>query len=73
MKVTQLILNGYKPAMPTNGRYSSELLKEKFDFYNEFISIKQNPRKSNNLIFVDFMINVKCNLYNSPIILNIIE
>lgn len=35
-----LILNKYKSVTSRNGRYSDELLKEKLNFYNEFISIK---------------------------------
>ena len=39
-KRVQLILAKYNSLTPRNGRYSAELLKEKLDFYNEFISIK---------------------------------
>lgn len=39
-KRAKLILNKYKSVTSRNGRYSAELLKEKLDFYNEFISIK---------------------------------
>lgn len=39
-KRAELILNKYKSVTPRNGRYSDELLQEKLNFYNEFISIK---------------------------------
>lgn len=39
-KRTELILTKYKSLTPRNGRYSAELLQEKLNFYNEFISIK---------------------------------
>ena len=39
-KRAQLILTRYKDVTPRNGRYSEEMLKDKMDFYNEFISIK---------------------------------
>ncbi len=39
-KRAELILNKYKSVTPRNGRYSAELLQEKLNFYNEFISIK---------------------------------
>lgn len=35
----QMILNEYDLVTPRNGRYSKELLKEKEDFYNRFMSI----------------------------------
>jgi hypothetical protein len=39
-KRAELIINKYKSVTPRNGRYSDDLLKEKLDFYDEFISIK---------------------------------
>ena len=39
-KRAELIINIYKALTPRNGRYSDELLKDKLDFYDEFISIK---------------------------------
>lgn len=39
-KRAELLLNKYKDLTPRNGRYSDELLKEKFNFYKEFLSIK---------------------------------
>ncbi|MDF2883079.1 MAG: hypothetical protein K0R54_3636 [Clostridiaceae bacterium] len=39
-KRAELILNKYKALTPRNGRYSEELLKAKYEFYTEFISIK---------------------------------
>jgi len=39
-KRAELILNKYKYVTPRNGRYSDELLQEKLNFYNDFISIK---------------------------------
>lgn len=42
-KIAQLILAKYKALTPRNGRFSVELLKEKLDFYDEFISTKSEP------------------------------
>lgn len=39
-KRAELILKIYKSLTPRNGSYSAELLKQKLDFYTEFISIK---------------------------------
>ena len=36
---TQMIINEYKQLTPRNGRYSSELINAKQDFYNRFMSI----------------------------------
>ncbi|WP_195988631.1 LAGLIDADG family homing endonuclease [Clostridium sp. D53t1_180928_C8] len=39
-KRAELILTRYKEVTPRNGRYSEEMLKDKLDFYDEFMSIK---------------------------------
>ena len=39
-KRAKLIIEKYKKLTPRNGRYTDELLKEKMEFYNEFIQIK---------------------------------
>ena len=39
-KRANLIITRYKEVTPRNGRYSEDLLKEKNDFYKEFMSIK---------------------------------
>lgn len=39
-KRAKLIIEKYKALTPRNGRYTSEMIKAKEDFYNEFISIK---------------------------------
>jgi hypothetical protein len=35
----QMILNEYKKLTPRNGRYSEELLRQKEEFHNRFISV----------------------------------
>ena len=39
-KRAELLLNKYKDLTPRNGRYSDKLLKAKFNFYKEFLSIE---------------------------------
>ena len=39
-KRAKLIIEKYKALTPRNGRYTSEMMKAKEEFYNEFISIK---------------------------------